>query len=72
MLNLWFNLRIRINISTIYLKSHFNPGYKFLKNLMADEVNFVSLEPSMFLENMGLKEAISKRLKASKYNKVEY
>lgn len=26
----------------------------------------------MFLENMGLKEAISKRLKASKYNKVEY
>lgn len=41
----WFNPNIRIIISTIYLKSHFNSGYKFLKKLMADEEdNFVSLE----------------------------
>lgn len=42
--HLLFNPNIRINISTIYMKSHFNSGYKFLKDLMADDANFVSLE----------------------------
>lgn len=42
--HIWFNPNIRINISTIYMKSHFNSGYKFLQDLMADEDSFVGLE----------------------------
>lgn len=43
-LNLWFNPNIKINISTIYMKSHFNSGYTFRKDLMADEDNSLSIQ----------------------------
>lgn len=42
--HMWFNPNIRIHISTIFMKSHFNSGYKFLQDLMADGDNFVGLE----------------------------
>lgn len=37
--HIWFNPNIRINNSSIFIKSYFNSGYKFIKDLMTDEGN---------------------------------
>lgn len=42
--HIWFNPNIRINNSSNFIKSYFNSGYEFIKDLMTDEGNFISLE----------------------------
>lgn len=42
--HIWFNPNIRINNSSVFIKSYFNSGYKFIKDLMTDEGNFISIE----------------------------
>lgn len=77
--HIWFNPNIKINNSSIFIKNYFNCGYKFIKDLMTEEGNFVSLETlensnvkTNFLEYRSLKGAVFERLKALNNNKVEY
>lgn len=66
----WFNTNIRINNSSVFIMNYFNSGYKFIKDLMTEGGNFVSLETlrnsnvkTYFLEFIGLKGAVFERLK---------
>lgn len=70
-----------IHNSSIFLKSYFYSGYKFVKDLVDVESDFKSLK---LLRNsnvnaigldyivLKLKEAVLKRIKTSKKNKVKY
>lgn len=74
-----FNPNIKNNNLSIFIKNYFNCGYKFIKDLMTEEGNFVSLETledsnvkTNFLEYRSLNGAIFERLKALNNDKVEY
>lgn len=40
--HIWFNHNIKIINSSIFIKSYFNSGNGFIKNLMTEEGKFVS------------------------------
>lgn len=50
--HIWFNPNIKINNSSIFLKNYVNCVYKFIKDLMTEECNYVGLET---LENSNVK-----------------
>lgn len=59
---IWFNPNFRLNNASISIKNYFNFRYKFIKELMTEEGNFVRIESlrnsnvkTNFLEYMGLK-----------------
>lgn len=71
--HIWFNPNIKINNSSIFFKNYFNCVYKFIKDLMTEECNYVGIETlensnvkTNFLEYRSLKGAFFLKIKSLK------